>query len=162
MHGVTNKKMWKERLEKRYWQFDKTDKWFSTFRLNILTINGDNEGLMQMAELEIFGDLRTAVKDAIESAVVNGFQLEQNYPNPFNPLTRIQFSLPKSTQVTLTVYSTLGQKVKTLLDGHMPAGTHYAQWDGTDENEATVANSVYFYLLQSDLGVIKKKMMFLK
>ena len=117
---------------------------------------------MQMAELEIFGDLRTAVKDAIESAVVNGFQLEQNYPNPFNPLTRIQFSLPKSTQVTLTVYSTLGQKVKTLLDGHMPAGTHYAQWDGTDENEATVANSVYFYLLQSDLGVIKKKMMFLK
>ncbi|MBN1480795.1 CotH kinase family protein [candidate division KSB1 bacterium] len=162
LHSVANQPIWEERFQTKYWQFENTDKWFSTYRLNVLAINGDHQGLMQMAELEIFADLESAVQVANESAIVNSFQLAQNYPNPFNPLTRIQFSVPKSTHVKLAVYNTLGRKITTLIDGHMAAGTHNTQWDGTDENGAIVANSVYFYLLQSDLGVIKKKMMFLK
>lgn len=102
---------------------------------------------------------------AVDAEKVNApleYALSQNYPNPFNPATRIDFTIPKSMHVTLAVYNIAGQKVKTLMSEHMPAGRHSAQWDGTDEHGEIVANSVYFYHVQSDLGVMKKKMIFLK
>ncbi|MBN1480796.1 CotH kinase family protein [candidate division KSB1 bacterium] len=90
------------------------------------------------------------------------YGLQQNFPNPFNPSTRIQFSLPKSMHVTLAVYNTMAQKVRVLIDGQMVAGTHHVHWDGTDENGSRVANSIYFYSLQSELGLKRKKMMLLQ
>ncbi len=114
-----------------------------------------------MAELEIFGDvLTTGLDDDI--VVLDEYRLQQNYPNPFNPSTRIEFSLPVSAHVTLAIYNTLGQNIKTLIDEQVAAGVQTTQWDGTDENGEVVANSVYFYQLQSDFGVLKKKMMLIR
>jgi hypothetical protein len=42
--------------------------------------------------------------------IPNAFNLEQNYPNPFNPATTINFSIPKASNVKLTVYDILGRK----------------------------------------------------
>ena len=103
-----------------------------------------------------------AVQENEQASMLVEYGLQQNYPNPFNPSTRIQFSLPKSTHVTLTVYNTMAQKVKVLIDGHMMAGTHKTHWDGVDESGLRVANSIYFYSLQTELGVIRKKMMLLQ
>jgi hypothetical protein len=60
-----------------------------------------------------------------------GFQLSQNYPNPFNPSTTIEFTLPASSPVRLSVYSILGQEVATLVDGVLTPGTHAVRFDGT-------------------------------
>ncbi|RPI01413.1 MAG: T9SS C-terminal target domain-containing protein [Calditrichaeota bacterium] len=161
LHSVSNQSEWEERFQTKIWQFENANKWYNKYRLNILEINGDSEGLMQMAELEIFGDLfMTTVAD--ETMQVNEYSLEQNYPNPFNPTTSIQFSIPKSTHVTLTVYNVMGQKVRVLVDHQMTTGLHTAQWDGLDESGTAVANSIYFYHLKSEFGVIKKKMLFVK
>ncbi|RMG29254.1 MAG: hypothetical protein D6732_17785, partial [Methanobacteriota archaeon] len=59
------------------------------------------------------------------------FQLLPNYPNPFNPVTTIEFSLPHAARITLHVYDIAGRKVKTLVNGNLPAGNHTVKWDGT-------------------------------
>jgi hypothetical protein len=86
-----------------------------------------------------------------------GFALQQNYPNPFNPSTRIDFSLGKATNVKLTVYNILGQKVSTLVDNRMDAGLHTVTFDGK-----ILASGVYFYRLEAGNFVSSKKMLLLK
>ncbi len=76
------------------------------------------------------------------------FHLGQNYPNPFNPSTIIPYQLPASTHVRLKVFNLLGQRVVTLVDQELPAGSHTARWDGTDAAGRAVGAGVYLYRLQ--------------
>ncbi len=76
------------------------------------------------------------------------FQLFQNYPNPFNPTTEIKFSLPLDKTISLKVYNSLGQEVRTLINSESFAqGTHQVQWDARDDTGAEVASGVYIYKL---------------
>jgi hypothetical protein len=83
--------------------------------------------------------------------------LLQNYPNPFNPETQIKFVLPKPARVKLEVYNLLGQKVVTLIDKEMAAGSNTVVWDGKNETGENVSSGIYFYRLESgDLKETKK------
>lgn len=76
------------------------------------------------------------------------YQLEQNYPNPFNPETTIRFTLPLNKTVSLRIYNTLGQEVRTLVDNReLPEGTHSVKWDGRDNSGVPVASGTYVYKL---------------
>ncbi len=88
--------------------------------------------------------------------------LEQNHPNPFNPQTRIGFSLPRSGQVSLKVYSTTGRLVRTLIDGILSEGIHQFRWDGTDEGARRVASGVYLYRLETPGEVLSRKLIMVK
>lgn len=90
------------------------------------------------------------------------FDLGQNYPNPFNPTTKIEFSLPTGTNVTLEVFNVLGEKVKTLVDGPMAAGSHSVEWNSTNARGETVASGVYFYRIAAGENVATRKMMLMK
>jgi hypothetical protein len=80
-------------------------------------------------------------------------RLEQNVPNPFNPSTTMRFTLPENARhVTLAVYNLRGQRVRTLADGPMEAGTHVAFWDGRDALEQDAASGVYFCRLSTNDG----------
>jgi flagellar hook assembly protein FlgD len=86
------------------------------------------------------------------------YALEQNYPNPFNPSTTIEFSLPEDvSNVTLSIYNALGEKVAELVSGSMVAGKYQYQWDAQN-----VATGMYIYELRSDNFVSVKKMLLLK
>ncbi|NLW35631.1 MAG: T9SS type A sorting domain-containing protein, partial [Syntrophorhabdus aromaticivorans] len=61
-------------------------------------------------------------------------------PNPANPSTTIQFTLAKPGNVSLDIYSISGQRVATLVDGAMTAGTHSAVFDGS-----SLASGIYLY-----------------
>jgi hypothetical protein len=163
LHTVTDEPMWDERFTPKDWAFDNTAS-YSTYRLNITAINGDADGLMQIAELELYGELGDIIstKVATNPVVVSDYQLDQNYPNPFNPTTRISFTLPEHANVSLVVYNTLGQRVKTLLDQSLSMGVHQLQWDGTNDSGQAVTNGLYFYTLRSELGVQTRKMMLMK
>ncbi len=88
---------------------------------------------------------------------VDGYALSQNYPNPFNPSTAINFTLPQSGRATLTVYNVLGQRVATLVNGVMSAGSHTVNF-----NAANLASGVYLYELRAGNTVITNTMMLVK
>ncbi|HQU73786.1 MAG TPA: T9SS type A sorting domain-containing protein, partial [Calditrichia bacterium] len=90
------------------------------------------------------------------------FQLRQNYPNPFNPETLIEFHLPTAGHVRLTVFNTLGQVVKVLVDQTRQAGPHQVRWNATDQNDRSVASGPYFYRLESSGKAISKSMLLLR
>ena len=105
----------------------------------------------------------TPIMTGVDSrkGVPGEFRLAQNYPNPFNPTTEITFTAPAG-ETTLQVYNVLGQKIKTLFDKNMAAGTMTVKWDGTDFSGAAVSSGVYFYKLKSPAGVKIKKMLLQK
>jgi hypothetical protein len=77
------------------------------------------------------------------------FALLQNYPNPFNPSTSICFSLPVKSRVVAEIYNLLGQRVRTLVNGEQPAGTHMVEWNGTGEAAQQLGSGVYFLRLEA-------------
>lgn len=85
------------------------------------------------------------------------YALYQNYPNPFNPSTKISFSLPTRSNVTLTIYNLMGQKVATLVNETMNAGNYTVQF-----NASNLASGVYFYQLTTDNFTSVKEMIYLK
>ena len=89
-------------------------------------------------------------------------QLYQNFPNPFNPKTSIQYSIPKRSQVTISIYNILGQAIKILAHETQEAGLHSTFWDGTDETGNPTVSGMYLLRLDAD-GVSKfRKIVVLK
>jgi len=85
------------------------------------------------------------------------FSLSQNYPNPFNPVTKIEFSVKKRSQVKLDVFNMLGQKVETLVNEVKAPGQYSVKW-----NAASLESGVYFYRMTTDSEVITNKMLLIK
>ncbi len=77
------------------------------------------------------------------------FALNPVYPNPFNPTTHISYTLPENNSIQLIVYNSLGQMVRTLVNGTQKAGHHTAYWDGMADNGRQVASGIYFLRLVS-------------
>ncbi len=67
------------------------------------------------------------------------------YPNPFNPTTKIEFTMPKTAEMTMKVYNVRGELVRTLIDEVREAGLNSVMWDGTSDSGASVSSGVYFY-----------------
>ena len=85
------------------------------------------------------------------------YSLGQNYPNPFNPSTKIKYSIPVFSSVTIKVYDILGKEIETLVDEKKSAGTYELKWDA-----GRFSAGVYVYKLTADNFTIVKKMLMLK
>ncbi len=99
----------------------------------------------------------TPLKAENGKAVPSIFGLRQNYPNPFNPTTTIEYSVAKSTFVSLKVYDVLGRLVTTLVKERKSPG-HYA----VRFNAGNLASGIYFYRLNAGKFTQVKKMILMK
>ena len=101
-------------------------------------------------------DQITSIKK-IDKTVPNNYELNQNYPNPFNPSTFITYSLPNNNRVNLTIYDSLGKKIKTLVNSEQNAGKYEISF-----NAENLSSGTYFYQLKTNDYTETKKMIFLK
>jgi hypothetical protein len=90
------------------------------------------------------------------------YVLERNYPNPFNPATTIGFVIPAPGKVTLTIYNTTGQKIRTLVDAQLTSGAHSVVWDGLTDAGMHVPSGVYLYELRAGTFRDAKKLLIMK
>ena len=90
------------------------------------------------------------------------YSLSINYPNPFRSSTEIMYSLPVGGNVNLVIYNILGQKVRTLVNGHRNSGYYRILWDGKDANNQSVSNGIYFYRLTAGNYKAEKKMILIR
>jgi len=103
------------------------------------------------------------VDEEKSTPVVREFRLSQNYPNPFNPSTRIDFSVPVQSNVSIAVYDVLGKRIVTLVDGkNYSAGSHTVEWNGTDDLGRNVGSGIYFYKITTQKFSQTKKMILMK
>ena len=116
-----------------------------------------NHRLEEGEEIVIGNEEVSMLKIRKEESLPTTYSLEQNYPNPFNPSTTIKFSLPETSNVMLTIYNTLGQKVGELVNGNLEAGYHSYRWEA-----GSVASGIYIYELRTENFISVKKMILMK
>ena len=121
--------------------------------LNMLTLF---EYQFQAAAGEVYTFTINSSLTGVEDELTKySFLLNQNYPNPFNPSTRIGYSLPLASHVTLKVFDILGNEVATLVSSVKEAGYHEVTF-----NANNLSNGVYFYELKAgDMRSVKKLML---
>lgn len=134
--------------ERRY-QFldDKVSSGIVFYRLKQIDLNGSFE-----------------YSNVIEVAVTGpkSFTLSQNYPNPFNPETRIEFTVPNTSKVEITIYDELGRTIRKLVNEQYGTGTYSITWNGKNDAGQLVASGLYLYAIKSGQFTSTRKMIFLK
>jgi hypothetical protein len=84
----------------------------------------------------------------LPTGIPTDYVLQQNFPNPFNPSTRIRFGLPERSNVRMTVYNLVGQRVEEFAYADMDAGYHEVVWQPSQ-----IASGAYIIVLDGK-GVV--------
>ena len=111
-------------------------------------------------------EMFTGVKNK-QNNFPTSFSLQQNYPNPFNPTTMINYSVPKTSLVTIKVYDILGKEIATLVNEEKSAGNYSVQFSAnggyaSGRNGGNLSSGIYFYRMQSGNYSQTKKLVLLK
>jgi len=96
----------------------------------------------RLKQMDFGGSFEYSSEIEVTILQADDFVLNQNYPNPFNPSTKISFTIPNSSFVTLKVFDVLGNEVETLINGDVSAGSYEIEFTGKN-----LTSGVYFYNL---------------
>lgn len=130
--------------------------------LTIAPAEGSENAKICFTEISLDTTNPVDTSDSGETSEINqinhqNYSLFQNVPNPFSHKTQILFSLAEAGQTKLTVYNSMGQRVKVLLNERKSAGTHQISFSA-----GNLPDGVYFYQLQSDKFTMVRKMLIQK
>ncbi|MEQ9105302.1 MAG: T9SS type A sorting domain-containing protein [Rhodothermales bacterium] len=117
-------------------------------------VNADGTGEWTAAS---FTTVTGVATESADGAIPGSFRLAAAYPNPFNPQTTLQFDLPQSSHVTLSVWDLSGREVARLLSGPMAAGSYTHRW-----NAAHLNSGVYMIRLVADTDITTRTVTLLK
>jgi hypothetical protein len=108
----------------------------------------DNNGNMQYFDLN----------NLVEVTPPGKFELQQNYPNPFNPVTKISFTLPSDSRVSLKIYDISGREVSGIINDKLMTADYYTY----EFNASKLSSGIYFYKIVTDKFSSVKKMVVIK
>ncbi|WP_114778746.1 cohesin domain-containing protein [Botryobacter ruber] len=94
-------------------------------------------------------ELNVQSQHALVKVTELAYALHQNEPNPFTQgSTSIRFSIPQQEEVTISIYNSLGQEVRTYTATYAP-GEHTITWDGRTSQGYAVGKGTYYYRMKA-------------
>ena len=118
---------------------DKSPKFYTPYEYRVYAYTLDaNSDFSNSAIIDVVGI------DVNNNIIPTDYQLKQNYPNPFNPATKIAFSIPAASDVTLRLYDILGRSIKILIDEKLNAGEYEIKF-----KVKKLPSGIYFYSLNA-------------
>jgi hypothetical protein len=115
------------------------------------SLHKDNKFNLLIGDVEFISGIK-------EKFIPAQFELYQNYPNPFNPRTIIRFALADEGNVNLSVYNSIGELMKVIVEAkYYDKGFHEVVFDGSE-----LASGIYFYKIQSGSFSAVKKLVLIK
>lgn len=85
----------------------------------------------------------SGVDDVVAVPAAAGPRMVAARPNPFNPATEIVVELAAAGPARVEVFDVGGRRVRTLVDGMLPAGRTAVAWDGRDEAGRPLASGTF-------------------
>jgi len=125
---------------------------FPLFYMNL----DESKSLIEYILINKFNEV-VSLEDLEHETIATTFDLSQNYPNPFNPRTVISYKLPVISEVEVSIFNLLGQKVVTLVSEKQSAGVHQLEWDA-----GNLASGVYYYVLRAGEFRAVRKMVLMR
>jgi hypothetical protein len=132
---------------------DCSDSFWTSLRIDIYTDNN----IWWKDTISVFVSGQPSSLNEAERTHPKVYALKQNYPNPFNPSTMINYELPITSEVELSIFNLLGQKVTTLVSDRQQAGYYQVEWDASK-----YASGIYYYHIHTDKYQEIKKMLLLR
>lgn len=107
--------------------------------------------------VDLDGSFTYSQEVEINSSLPTSFSLSQNYPNPFNPTTKINYTVPFDSKVTISIYSITGELVMDLVNDFVSAGSYSVDFNGSN-----LASGMYIYKMTAGNFTQTNKMMLMK
>ena len=120
-------------------------------------LSGVNQLHYRLKQVDLDGTFSYSDVVQVTYDIPSTFVLNQNFPNPFNPSTRITYSVPKESFISIKIYDFLGREVKTLVNDFLSTGSYDLVFDASN-----LPSGTYFYIMNADNFSDTKKMMILK
>jgi len=111
----------------------------------------------QVNKYGYLGEIITSIPQEDQEIFPTEIILYQNYPNPFNSITNISYSTPKEGKISIKIYNSLGELIKTIADDFVSAGFHEVNLSSDN-----LPSGIYLYKLQTETKFITKKLLIIK
>lgn len=84
-------------------------------------------------------------------------------PNPFNPTAKIKYTLAEDSFVSISVFNSMGQFVKSVIKNqYQTSGSYSIYWDGNNNNGMKAQSGVYLIVLNTGGMLYSQKIILLK
>ena len=103
--------------------------------INIIVSAWDNANNPSEKEIQLFST------DEDNLQIFNVY----NFPNPFIDKTKFTFELNKEAEISITIFTLCGKKIKHIKNKNYPSGFHSVDWNGRNEFGKIISNGVYIY-----------------
>jgi len=113
------------------------------------TDTGDRDGQTDSNRFDASSSASSMTHKDAGAHPTDEYALFENYPNPFNPTTTIKYYVPEESHVRLSIISTLGKTITTLVNERVDAGMHHVTWDATSTYGEFVNSGSYFYRIHA-------------
>jgi hypothetical protein len=128
---------------------------------------GGTPGTVLLDQVIIYDSRYTAVKDRrVPGTPVSDRLVSQNFPNPFNSETVIQYQLPETADLRVSVFDLKGRRVADLLSGKQEPGDHWVRWNGMSGGGEALPSGVYVYRIEARTAekttILSKKILMLE
>ncbi len=111
----------------------------------------------RLRQVDFDGSFEYSETVEVDGLTPSEFSLKQNYPNPFNPYTKIGFTLPIESNVKISIYNLIGQKVTEVVNSKFSAGNHSVNFSA-----GNLSSGIYLYKIEAGNFTSVKKMQLMK